>query len=126
MIQRALYADPDDASIWSYHQYLIGNLDPKFSSTSLVPELAHEERLTYLQKEFENLRELLEEERDCKWIYQSLIQLGRTLKVVSQEWPVDEYQIRAWIMELKRVDPLRIGRWDDLERKLQLSSVEQT
>ena len=121
-----MYADPDDASIWSYYQYLIGNLDPKFSSTSLVPELAHEERLTYLQKEFENLRELLEEERDCKWIYQSLIQLGRTLKVVSQEWPVDEYQIRAWIMELKRVDPLRIGRWDDLERKLQLSSVEQT
>ncbi|MCJ1464736.1 Rab geranylgeranyltransferase [Pseudocyphellaria aurata] len=121
LIQRALYADPDDASIWSYHQYLIGNLDPNFSSTSMVPDLTPQERLAYLHHEFENLRELQEEETDCKWIYQSLIQLARTLNVVSHEWPVDHFRVRLWIRELRRVDPLRIERWNDLERKLELS-----
>lgn len=99
----------------------MGNFDPQFSSTSTVPDLAPEERLTYLRHEFENLRELLEEEMGCKWIYQSLIQLARTLKAVSLKWPVDEFQMRVWIEELKRLDPLRIGRWNDLERELQLS-----
>lgn len=99
----------------------MGNLDPQFSSTSTVPNLTTEERLTYLRNEFENLRELLEEETDCKWIYQSLIQLARTLKAVSQKWPVHGQQIRAWIGELKRVDPLRIERWNDLEQKFQIS-----
>ena len=121
MIRRALYADPDDASIWSYHQYLMGNLDPK--STSMVPDLASEERLTYLQTELDNIRELLGEETDCKWIYQSLIQLARTIKAVGQEWPVNESLIRVWIGELKRVDSLRIERWNDLEQGLQLIHV---
>lgn len=122
MIRRALYADPDDASIWSYHQYLMSNLDPK--STSMVPDLASEERLTYLRTELDNIRELLEEETDCKWIYQSLIQLARTIKAVGQEWPVNESLIRVWIGELKRVDSLRIERWNDLEQGLQLIHVE--
>lgn len=98
------------------------SFEPQFSSTSIVPDLTHEERLIYLRNEFENIRELLEEETDSKWIYQSLIQLASTSKAVSQKWPVGEFQLRDWIGQLKRVDPLRIERWNDLARDLQLST----
>lgn len=79
------------------------------------------------------LRELLEEAKDCKWIYQALVSLAAGWKDVSQkerrgaeEWP-DEGRpedVRAWLAELKMLDPLRKMRWEDWGAKLGLRDVE--
>ncbi|MCJ1348054.1 Rab geranylgeranyltransferase [Peltigera leucophlebia] len=118
LIQRALYTDPYDQSLWFYHQYLMCSFDPKYSSQVIVPNLTSDQRLEFLGKEIEKLLEMLDGAEDCKWIYQSLIQLSRIHNAQSHRWPAQENQIRAWFMELKKLDPLRSGRWNDIEQQL--------
>lgn len=98
------------------------NFDPQYSSQVIVPGFTSEQRSLYLEKEIEKLLEMLDGAEDCKWIYQSLIQLSRTHKELSHRWPAQESQIRTWFMELQKLDPLRHGRWSDLEKQLSFTS----
>lgn len=72
--------------------------------------------------EIDKLLEMLDEAEDCKWIYQSLIQLSRMHNSQSHKWPVRENQIRSWFAELKKLDPLRNGRWNDIEQQISFDS----
>lgn len=117
LIQRALYTDPYDQSLWFYHQYLMCSFDPKYSSQVMV-NLTSEQRLQFLEKEIEKLLEMLDGAEDCKWIYQSLIQLSKIHNAQSHRWPAQENQIKTWITELKKLDPLRSGRWNEIEQQV--------
>ena len=122
LIQRALYTDSTDQSLWFYYQYLIGNFDPKYMADSIIPDLTLEEKKTYLKQEHDKTLEMLDGAEDCKWIYQLLIQLFMMQNALDSTWLTDVDQIQTWIAELRKLDPLRAGRWDDLDRKLAFAS----
>ena len=122
LIQRALYTDPYDQSLWFYHQCLMDNLEPRAPIISIISDLTSEEILAYLGSEIEKILEMQDGAEDCKWIYQSLLQLSKLYKKLSHRWPAQEDQIRNWIVELQKVDVIRSGRWADLEKELQLNS----
>lgn len=120
LVQRAL-SDPSDQSLWFYHQNLICTFDPSYAAQSMAPNLTTEQRLAYVVREIENLTDMLEFDEDCKWIYKSLIDLSILHRKLSQQWPNSKDQLGVWLLQLKKLDPLRMGRWDDLEQSLALS-----
>lgn len=122
LITRALYTDPYDQSLWFYHQYLLSTLDPGNSqSTSLLHPVTNADRAQYLQQELDSIREMLDGAEDCKYIYQALLECSlRYLEVGSGNRSPLENEMKDWLVELKKIDPLRAGRWRDLEAKMKL------
>ncbi|KAL8789051.1 MAG: hypothetical protein Q9195_007017 [Heterodermia aff. obscurata] len=118
LIERALYTDPADQSLWFYHQNLMCTFDPLYAGSSMAPDLTKDERLHYLSNQIEGLLEMLDGAEDCKWIYQSLLQLCVVHKDNSGTWPNQKQEMPKWVEELRKLDPLRAGRWTDLKRNL--------
>jgi len=118
LIQEALYTDSHDQSLWFYHQYLMCTFDPALTRQSIVPGLSPEERLQYIEWETEKLIEMLEDDDGSKWIYQSLIQLMLLFQKCAGWLPPQAESMRDWMASLRRLDPVRSGRWEDLENGL--------
>lgn len=75
--------------------------------------------MDYVRKEIEAIEELLDGAEDCKWIYQALIdctllasKIEGTLSGEAKE------NVLRWLTELKKLDPLRRGRWLDFENSI--------
>lgn len=118
LIHKALF-DPYDQSLWFYHQNLMCTFDLDQAGKSMAPNLSDEQRLTYIASEREYIEEILEDAQDCKWAYQALTEctlLAAKLKHGLQE--DDKAKIMQWLKELKSLDPLRKGRWLDMESSL--------
>ncbi|KAF2142238.1 uncharacterized protein K452DRAFT_318518 [Aplosporella prunicola CBS 121167] len=119
-IQRALYTDPYDQSLWFYHAYLMNTVDPDtppearicLDLDSGLPKETYDEQL-------ESIKDMMDGAEDCKWIYQALLQCALALKAVSPD-SVSEDEMAAWLAELRKLDPLRSERWDDLSKKLNI------
>ena len=122
LITRALYTDPYDQSLWFYHQYLMATLNPANAQALPVLEpCGRVEHARYLEREIGSVREMLEGAEDCKYIYQALLEYsGRYLEVEAEGGEVALGEMRGWLRELRGIDPLREGRWRDLERKMGL------
>jgi geranylgeranyl transferase type-2 subunit alpha len=122
LLCEAINTDPFDQSIWFYHQYLLSILSPSCPPHQLVvQDLTNGERQEYYGHEIEYIREILEDESDCKWVYEGLLGLAEAcLEVDEGTGAVSTREMRAWLDELKRLDPLRRGRWVDLETRLNL------
>lgn len=122
LICEAINTDPFDQSIWFYHQYLMSTISPSCPSSSLiVQDLTNGERQKYYENEMEYIKEILEDEEDCKWIYEGLLALAEAyLEVDAGTGVVTTKDMKAWLAELNRLDTLRRGRWEDLGRRLQL------
>jgi geranylgeranyl transferase type-2 subunit alpha len=118
LIHSALF-DPYDQSLWFYHQYLMSSFDPDLAIQTMAPNLTNDERLEYIEREVEFIKDILEDVEDCKWIYQSLVECQLlTAKINGQMSEKDRNDVRGWLSRLKELDQLRYGRWVDLERKL--------
>ncbi|KAF7588066.1 Rab geranylgeranyltransferase [Aspergillus hancockii] len=118
LIHRAL-CDPYDQSLWFYHQNLMSTFDPAVSGQTMAPNLNQPERLEYLRREVEEIQDMLDGAEDCKYIYQALIDCTLLAsKVEGTMSQGDQQQVLSWISELKKMDPLRRGRWLDMERSL--------
>lgn len=122
LICEAINTDPFDQSIWFYHQYLMSTLSPSCPQGGLiVQDLTNGERQKYYENEIEYIKEILEDEAECKWIYEGLLRLAEAyLEVDAGTGMVTTKDMSTWLAELKRLDALRRGRWEDLEQKLQL------
>ncbi|KXJ87096.1 hypothetical protein Micbo1qcDRAFT_208493 [Microdochium bolleyi] len=121
LLQDALNVGPEDQSLWFYHQHIvsqISDIDSKQSQRSIAPHLSREERQGYIQQEIDFIKDLAEDYEDVKWIYQALI--GYTTALVNLGIDIaDQAGDRAgWLQKLKDADPLRSGRWRDLEISL--------
>lgn len=89
------------------------------AAKSMAPNLSTDQRLEYIAAEREYIEEVLEDAQDCKWPYQALIEctiLESKLKTGLQE--EDRTKVADWLEKLKSLDPLRKGRWTEMEEEL--------
>lgn len=97
----------------------MSTFDPAVAQKTMAPDLSTEDRLQYVQQEQDFVGELLEDTDDCKWIYQASMELA-ILETTLRGVPMSEEKVTevvSWLGRLKKLDPLRQGRWDDLLSK---------
>lgn len=122
LICTAINTDPFDQSIWYYHQYLMSTLSPTCPQQSrIAQDLTNSDRQRYYEHEMEYIQEILEDETDCKWIYEGLLGLAASyLQVEGGTKAFSTMNMRSWLDHLKRLDPLRNGRWEELGKSLDI------
>ncbi|QDS73924.1 hypothetical protein FKW77_007715 [Venturia effusa] len=113
--------DPFNQSAWFYHQYLMSTLDPECPNEDrIVLDLTLSDRLQYYDQEVERIAEITEDFDDCKWVYEALLQYSIDYSKLKGEPSSNEKDLRGWLERLQRLDPMRSGRWRELETSLQL------
>ncbi|RDW75741.1 hypothetical protein BP5796_06562 [Coleophoma crateriformis] len=119
LIAKALWTDAYNQSAWFYHEYLMTNLLEPVRQSTITPNMSSTERSAYVVLQIENVKEMLEGEEECKWIYNALLGNTMALWQLEERSPMsDELQdCKTWLAELRKLDPLRRGRWDDLEKE---------
>lgn len=125
LLTRALYTDPYDQSLWSYHRFLVSVLSSSYSLSSSADRdsgiltLEPADSKGFLSEQLHMLRELREDAEDCKFVLLALMEVagvlnGRDEGVVF----VGKAELGEWSRSLRELDPLREGRWRDMEGKL--------
>jgi geranylgeranyl transferase type-2 subunit alpha len=87
---------------------------------TITPNFTLEERVTYVMREIEDIKELLEDYDDVKWIYEVLMEYTMGLSQLETREPSadEKSDIMKWLTKLRALDPMRNGRWSDVERSL--------
>lgn len=118
----ALNVGPEDQSLWYYHQFLILNLTGQGGRPTFAPRLTVGQRVEYILHEIEGIKELLEDYRDVKWIYEALIEYTLAVSELRGQQLGNEEaaEVTGWLRNLKELDPKRSGRWKDFEQELNL------
>jgi geranylgeranyl transferase type-2 subunit alpha len=90
---------------------------------AMTPGLTTQDRVTYLAREIDEIKELLEDYDDVKLIYEALFEYTLYLCQLEGRQPSAEERadLVAWLAKLRQLDPMRNGRWADLERDLGLA-----
>lgn len=102
--------------MWFYHQYLLDNITETPSDTTIAPRLTIDERRSYVENEISEIKDLLEDYTNIKWIYEALIQCSVALPMLGGQ--AERSELMAWLQQLRELDPQRNGRWNDLEKQL--------
>ncbi|KAM0419001.1 hypothetical protein ACHAPT_012052 [Fusarium lateritium] len=123
LVRDALNVGPEDQSLWYYHQFLVLNLADLSGSRQIAPSLTVDQRKSYIDREVTDIKDLLEDYADIKWIYEALIEYAVALSRLTSQGLESEYQsdVASWLGKLRELDPMRNGRWADLEKQLGLS-----
>lgn len=117
-MRNALWTDASDQSLWFYHQFLMVTLLDR--TVSILPNFTTKQRLDYANSQIDDLKEMLDGAEDCKWIYNGLYEYTLAICRTCERQPTaDELQdLKSWLGELKKLDPVRMGRWEEQERSL--------
>ncbi|KAF8856427.1 geranylgeranyl transferas-like protein type II alpha subunit [Acephala macrosclerotiorum] len=122
LIVSAMYTDsyPYAQSAWFYYQFLMTTLTDYVGHATITPNFTPIDRSEYVIRQLAILKDMLDGAEDCKWIYNALIEYTMALCQIEERDPDrDEKQdCQAWLAELRKLDPLRSGRWDDLDESL--------
>ncbi|KAM5345593.1 hypothetical protein ACJ41O_011454 [Fusarium nematophilum] len=123
IIREALNVGPEDQSLWYYHQFLVLNLADPTGSRQIAQALTVDERKSYIEREVVEIKDLLEDYRNIKWIYEALIEYVVALgQLTGQALDSEERSdVASWLEKLRELDPMRNGRWGDLGKELGLS-----
>lgn len=121
LIQTAL-ADPFNQSAWGYHAFLMGTFTPGSTvENTIVRDFSNHDRIVHFEREMERIKEMLEVDDDCKLIYEALLNYAIVyLELEAGNRFVTTQELRTWLAKLRELDPLRSGRWQELERSLDL------
>ncbi|EWC47648.1 hypothetical protein DRE_03268 [Drechslerella stenobrocha 248] len=138
IMQEALFTDPYDQSLHLYHHWLVSSTcSPTLDAgvEGFVP-LEPEQQFEILLRTLEWMKELLEEEPECRLLLEELIFIaglvrravitgGGADKAGSTQLPAGEVDvsllkqdIHSWLAKLAIVDPMRAGRWQELTEGL--------
>lgn len=94
-------------------------VDPVGHAT-ITPNFTKDDRVEYVTRQLANLKDMLDGAEDCKWIYNALLEYTMSLCEMEERLPRDDEKqdCAAWLVELRKLDSFRSGRWDDLENTL--------
>lgn len=137
LVTRGLWTDPYDGSLWGYWRFLLGavvdqqqdeGVEKRRRTPKILDPCGLAEKEHYLRQEMESVRGMLDGAEDCKFIYQALLELAPKYAEVSKHKDdsqkdavlADTSEIKEWLDQLRKIDPLRAGRWNDLGRSLGL------
>lgn len=125
LVREALNVGPEDQSLWFYHQYLVLNLVERGGSSPIAPHLTVDERKSYILREIVDIKDLLEDYDDIKWIYEALVEYTTALWQLTDQVREQQEQrdVGVWLARLRELDPMRNGRWNDLETQLDLTGI---
>jgi geranylgeranyl transferase type-2 subunit alpha len=121
-VTQAIYTDayPYAQSVWFYYQFLMTTLVDYVGHATITPHFTKDDRIEYVTRQIVNLNDMLDGAEDCKWIYNALLEYTLALCEMEERRPRDDEKqdCAAWLRELRKLDPFRSGRWDDLENNL--------
>jgi len=122
LITEAIYTDayPYAQSVWFYHQFLMTTLIDPVGHLVITPHFTQKDRIDYVSEQLGSLKEMLDGAEDCKWIYNALLEYTLAVCQMKELEPHSEEKknCKLWLSELRKLDSLRSGRWDDLEKSL--------
>lgn len=121
-MKEGLNVGPEDQSLWFYHQFLMSNITDYVGRRTIIPNLDFKDRITYVTTELEEIEELLEDFDNVKWIYETLLEYTLSLQGLQERQldAAEKERLGLWLRKLRELDPLRNGRWDDVEADCKL------
>ncbi|KAI1104840.1 protein prenylyltransferase [Jackrogersella minutella] len=119
-IRDALNVGPEDQSLWYYHQYMVSHIVNYADSPTIAPALTVEERTAYVKEEIDQIKDMLEDYVDIQWIYEALLEYTLSLRTLGEQGDqgVETEDPSKWLAKVRSLDPMRAGRWDDVEKHL--------
>ncbi|KAK6844151.1 protein prenylyltransferase [Apiospora arundinis] len=127
LAREGLNVGPEDQSLWYYHQFLMDQITTLSVSKEdadakglIAPNLSLADRKEFIDREVAEIKDLLEDYEDVKLIYEALLEYAMAYRAMSASdgETANQDEMMAWLAKLRKLDPLRQGRWDDLEKSL--------
>ncbi|KAJ4857811.1 protein prenyltransferase alpha subunit repeat domain-containing protein [Trichoderma breve] len=118
LVRDALNVGPEDQSLWYYHQFLVSQIVGDGNKPSITPALTVDEKIAYLKHEIDEIKDLLEDYADIKWIYEALSEYAVALERLQSTGSnsAEAGDLQVWLSKLRTLDPMRTGRWNDVEQ----------
>lgn len=122
LIREALNVGPEDQSLWYYHQFLMLDVIDQIGQPIITTNLTAKDRVAYIMREIADIKELLEDYDDCKLLYERLVDYTMELAASEKRQLAlsEETALKDWLSKLQELDPLRAGRWNDIQQQLSL------
>lgn len=123
LIREALNVGPEDQSLWYYHQFLMLDVINQSGQPTITLNLSDQEKVSYINREIEDIKDLLEDYDDCKLLYERLMDYTLELATLERRHPSSDEKtaLKTWLLKLRELDPLRTGRWNDTVELLALN-----
>lgn len=119
IVREGLDVGPDDQRLWYYHRFLIsqivGDNDPQTAAPMNLSEKA-----AYVRHEIDEIKDLLDDYKDVKCIYEAVLEYTLTLKKLErpERDEIDLIDLQTWLTKLRVLDPMRTGRWNDIRTQI--------
>lgn len=125
MVQEALNVGPEDQSLWYYHRYLMSQVVGSEPGPTVAPNLKVEQRISYLEKEAEFIKDLVPDFPDTKWPYGALVEYTFALRKLHHgaTGGREDNDPIFWLTKLRKLDAMQTGRWNDVERDIKRQLV---
>ncbi|KAJ4153321.1 hypothetical protein LMH87_009812 [Akanthomyces muscarius] len=122
-VDSGLNVGPEDQSLWYYHQYLIWSVAEQPSNLLIVPGMALEDRVNLITREIDFIKDLLDDYKDVKWIFEMLLEYTLLIsKLRNKSLDAEQKcELEGWVLRIKKLDPQRSNRWEELTTKLKTS-----
>lgn len=120
-VRGALNVGPEDQSLWYYHQFLMSQLVDHGNRQTIARAFTVHEKAAYVRHEIDEIKDLLEDYASIKWIYEALLEYTLALERLEQRTERGDGRVRdlqTWLAKLRALDPMRTGRWNDVEREM--------
>ena len=115
-MRNALWVDSADQSLWFYYQFLVTTITKPTAHSIIIPNFSQGDQIKFIEGQISFLKDLLDGAEDIKWIYNALIDCTTALwNIQGSVIPHEVKQnLKIWLNELQKIDPLRKGRWEEL------------
>lgn len=89
---------------------------------TITSDLTVADRVSYITREIVDIKDLLKDYDDCKLLYERLMDYTLELATLEKRKPSanEETALGSWLVKLRDLDPLRTGRWNDVQQRLSL------
>ncbi|KAI3325939.1 protein prenylyltransferase [Xylariaceae sp. AK1471] len=117
IVREALNVGPEDQSLWFYHSFLISHIVDHRNRQTIAPALTMEERIAYLRCEIDDIKDLLVDFPNIKWIYEGLLECSLALERLGQRVERDSDGASGpniWLAKVQALDPMRTNRWKEM------------